>query len=430
MSGLNSDQLHRSTLGIYMTLMDQFNPSLQRLVALGNNYIQAFQALATTSDAYFSALGKMGEQAMQTMSSRLIGDILIQISESQRRLTSELAGVFRWFHNEVLQEMENNSRLDKDYIFVNAMLFLQDSRRRYEMEVRNQAMALERQLRRGAFQDDNEYVQFLKESHREALNEQERRYRFLAEKHCGLTQSIVYLMNKTENCLQQRSEGWREQVNRTRGSTSHPGSASRSDDMMAYDQDRAWAEQPLGRVPSRGPSPQPTRSRSSSLGEIRGSGGGRMMQALVPHHANSNSTLLPFSKGETITVLVPEPRNGWLYGCTESSARQGWFPAAYVAPMEDTSRPPDLGSGFLRSSSSMSNLLDQSSSNKTNAPPPPPPPPPGKANNSRSITPTSSENKRYDNHSPRPELFPRGTNPFATVKLKPTKTNDRSAPRI
>lgn len=30
-----------------------------------------------------------------------------------------------------------------------ATSFLQDSRRRYEMEVRNQAMALERQLRRG-----------------------------------------------------------------------------------------------------------------------------------------------------------------------------------------------------------------------------------------------------------------------------------------
>ncbi|XP_058259665.1 brain-specific angiogenesis inhibitor 1-associated protein 2-like protein 2 isoform X2 [Hemibagrus wyckioides] len=386
MSGLNSDQLHRSTLGIYMTLMDQFNPSLQRLVALGNNYIQAFQALATTSEAYFSALGKIGEQAMQTMSSRLIGDILIQISESQRRLTSELAGVFHWFHSEVLREMENNSRLDKDYIF--------DSRRQYEMEVRNQAMALERQLRRGAFQDGNEYVQFLKESHREALNEQERRYRFLAEKHCGLTQSIVYIMNKTGNSLQQRSEGWREQVNHTRGSTSRPGSASRSDDLMGDDQNQAWAEQALGRVPSRGPSPQPIRSRSSSLGEIRGSGGGRMMRALVPHHANSNSTLLPFSKGETITVLVPEPRNGWLYGCTESSARQGWFPAAYVASMEDTSRPPDLSGGFLRSSSSMSNLLDQSSSNKTNAPPPPPPPPSGKASNSRSITPTSSENKQ------------------------------------
>ncbi|XP_026771869.1 brain-specific angiogenesis inhibitor 1-associated protein 2-like protein 2 isoform X2 [Pangasianodon hypophthalmus] len=417
MSGLNSDQLHRSTLGIYMTLMDQFNPSLQRLVALGNNYIQAFQALAATSEAYFSALGKMGEQAMQTMSSHLLGDILIEISESQRRLTSEVAGVFRWFHNEVLQEMVNNSRQDKDYIF--------DSKRRYEMEVRNQAMALERQLKRGGSHDANEYVQFLRESQREALKEQERRFRFLAEKHCGLTQSFLYLMTKTGNTLQQRAEGWREQVNQTRGS--RPGTASRQED-KAGDRSQAWAEQPLGRVPSRGPSPQPTRSRSSSIGESRGSGGGRMMRALVPHPPSSNSTLLPFSKGETIRVLVPEPRNGWLYGCSESSARQGWFPAAYVGPMEDTYRLPDL-SGLFRSS--MSNLLDQSSSNRTNAPPPPPPPPPpSKSSSSRPVTPTSFENKRQDNYGARPELFPRGTNPFATVKLKPTKTNDRSAPRV
>ncbi|KAK5898698.1 hypothetical protein CesoFtcFv8_008249 [Champsocephalus esox] len=27
-------------------------------------------------------------------------------------------------------------------------------------------------------------------------------------------------------------------------------------------------------------------------------------------------------------------------------------------------------------------------------------------------------------------LFPRGTNPFATVKLRPTTTNDRSSPHI
>ncbi|XP_053469553.1 brain-specific angiogenesis inhibitor 1-associated protein 2-like protein 2 isoform X2 [Ictalurus furcatus] len=422
MSGLNSDQLHRSTLGVYMTLMDQFNPSLQRLVALGNNYIQAFQALAATSEAYFSALGKMGEQAMQTMSSHLLGHILIQISESQRRLTSELAGVFRWFHNEVLQEMENNTRIDKDYIF--------DSRRHYEIEVRNQAMALERQLRRGGTQDVNEYVQFLRESQREALKEQERRYRFLAEKHCGLTQSIVYIMTKTGSTLQQTAEAWREQVNQTRGS--RPGTASRLEDMVANDQGQAWAEQPLGRVPSRGPSPQPTRSRSSSFGETRGSGGGRMMRALVPHPPSSNSTLLPFSEGETITVLVPEPRNGWLYGCSESSARQGWFPAAYVGPMEDTPRLPDFSGGLLRSSRSMSNLLDQSSSNRTNdpPPPPPPPPPPSKSNSSHPVTPTSSENKKQDNYSSRPELFPRGTNPFATVKLKPTTTNDKSAPRI
>ncbi|XP_076853057.1 BAR/IMD domain-containing adapter protein 2-like 2 isoform X2 [Brachyhypopomus gauderio] len=418
MSGLNSDQLHRTTLGIYMTLMDQFNPSLQCLVALGNNYIQAFQVLAASSEAYFTALAKVGEQALQTMSSHLLGDILIQISESQRRLTTELEGVFRWFYSDVLQEMESNVRLDKDYISA--------SRRRYEMEVRNQASALERQLRRGCSKDGSEYVQFLRDSQREALKEQERRYRFLAEKHCGLTQSIVYLINKTGGALQHRAEGWREQVNQTR--VARPQTQSRLDNNAVDYQGRAWAEQALGMLPSRGPSPQPIRSRSNSLGEFLGLGGTRMMRALVPHNSSSNPTLLSFSRGETITVLVSAPQNGWLYGRSESTARQGWFPAAYVGPVEDMVRPPDPGT--LRTSSSLSNLLDHSTSRNHVAPPPPPPPLPLKSSDFQPITATPSENKRKDNYGPQPELFPRGTNPFATVKLKPTTTNDRSAPHL
>ncbi|XP_051570577.1 brain-specific angiogenesis inhibitor 1-associated protein 2-like protein 2 isoform X2 [Myxocyprinus asiaticus] len=414
MSGQNSDLLHRTTLGIYTSIMEEFNPSLQRLVALGNSYIQAFQALAVTSEAYFNTLTKLGEQAMQSMSSRLLGDVLIQISESQRRLTNELEGVFRWFHSEVLQEMDSNVRLDKDYIST--------SRRRYEMEVRNQATALERQMRRGVPQDGSEYVHFLRESQKEALKEEERRYRFLAEKHCGLTQSIAYLMNKTGDSLKNRAEGWKDLVNHTR--ESRPRAPSRLEENTIYDHVSRWAEQPLGRVPSRGPSPQPSRSNSFS-----GLAGGRVMRALVPHPPTANPTLLPFSRGETITLLVQEPRNGWLYGRSDSSERQGWFPAAYVGPMVEP--PGPSVSSSLRSSSSMSNLLDQPvSSSHYVAPPPPPPPPPSsiKTSESRPITPTPSENRRQDHYGP--ELFPRGTNPFATVKLKPTKTNDRSAPRI
>lgn len=120
---------------------------------------------------------------------------------------------------------------------------------KYEAEVHNQAAALERQRRRGANQvgafvlflhcsiffffpggkkktfaplnvgclrpcsvfctcvyicpqDGSEYMHFLRESHREALDEEERRYRFLAEKHCGLIQSIAQLMNKVHRSVQ------------------------------------------------------------------------------------------------------------------------------------------------------------------------------------------------------------------------------------
>ncbi|XP_050961923.1 brain-specific angiogenesis inhibitor 1-associated protein 2-like protein 2 isoform X1 [Labeo rohita] len=450
MSGQNSDQLHRTTLGIYTSIMEKFNPGLQRLTALGNSYIQAFQALAATSEAYFNALSTMGEQAMRSMSSHLLGDVLIQISDSQRRLTHELEGVFRWFHSEVLRELDNNVRLDKEYIT--------DSRRRYEMEVRNQATALERQMRRGYPQDTSDYVHFLRECQREALKEEERRYRFLAEKHCGFTQSIANVMNKTGVGLQNRAEGWEDVVNRTR--ESRPRTPSRLEDniMGGGLQNRAegwnhtrdsrprtpsrlednipdvnrWAEQPLGRVPSRGPSPQPSRSNS-----ISGLAGGRVMRAVVNNPPSANSTLLPFFQGETITLLVKEPKNGWLFGRSDSSGRQGWFPASHVVPVDEPLGPPGppvLSS--LRNSSSMSNLLDQPRSSSQQiappapAPPPPPPPPSTRSSNSRPVTPTPSENKRQDDYDSRPQLFPRGTNPFATVKLKPTQTNDRSAPRI
>ncbi|XP_024003550.2 BAR/IMD domain-containing adapter protein 2-like 2 isoform X1 [Salvelinus sp. IW2-2015] len=438
MSGQNIDQLHRSTLGIYASLMDQFNPSLQKLVSLGNSYMQAFQALAVTMRAYFSTLAKIGEQAFHTMSSRSIGDVLIQISENQRRLTAELEAIFRWFHSEVLQEMDNNVKLDKDYIA--------GSRRRYEMEVRTQATSLERQLRGGAYQD--EYIHFLRDSQREALMEEERRYRFLAEKHCGLTQSVIYLMNKTGagGGLQQIADGWRDQVNATRGPGSQNPSRLDQDNtsrMREEDRGSQWSgkeEQPLGRVPSRGPSPQNTRSRSSLNGEslgLGGGGGGRPMRALVSHPANSNSpTLLPFSRGEVVSVLVQDPRNGWLYGRAENSSRQGWFPAAYVGPLEETPRSTGSSSSTLRSAHSMDNLLDQSGGSSHGRPPPPPPP--NRQTEMRPITPimerraeSHSDNKRGERHGgPVPNLFPKGTNPFATVKLKPTSTDDRSAPRL
>ncbi|XP_029294381.1 brain-specific angiogenesis inhibitor 1-associated protein 2-like protein 2 [Cottoperca gobio] len=432
MSGMNSDQLYRSTLGIYSSLIDEFNPSLQKLVSLGNSYVQAFQALAVTSEAYFSALSKIGDKAFHTISSHSLGDVLSQISESQRRLTMELDGVFRWFSVEVLQEMGNNIRLDRDYI--------SDSRKQYEMEVHNQAAALERQPRRGANQDCSEYVQFLRESHSKAVKEEERRYRFLSEKHCGLIQSIAHLMNKTGGSLQQTAKAWTKDVDATRRPETRepearrPTYADNSVGMEDEDMRKSREELRIGKIPSRAPSPQGTISRST---------GGRSTRAWVARVAHqpsgSNPTLLPFSKGEMITVQVQQSRNGWLYGRAENSSRQGWFPADYVEAVDDPPKTTSYGSS-LQSSSIMSKLLNQPGSSSHGGAPAAPPPPPQSSNKQHEMqpfTPTSgkrgesySEYKRSKPHESQPGLFPRGTNPFATVKLKPTSTDDRSAPRV
>ncbi|XP_026216628.1 brain-specific angiogenesis inhibitor 1-associated protein 2-like protein 2 isoform X2 [Anabas testudineus] len=423
MSGASSDQLHRSTITVYSNLMEHFNPGLQKLVALGNSYVKAFQALAVCSEAYFSAVAKMGDQALHTLSSRSLGDVLIQISETQRRLTAEMEGVFRWFQVEVLQAMEKNVKLDEEYI--------DGSRKVYELEVRNQAEALEKQLRRGTYRDsleNSEYMMYLRQSQQEILKEEERRYRFLAEKHCGLTQSLLFLINKTGGSLQQKADGWKEKVNETRGSRPRTpthldqelrGSVSSLLQTVARDEDMSWArreQQALGRVPSRAPSPLPSRSRSSSVGESLGLGGGRAMRALVSHPTSSNPKLLPFNRGETVTVLVQEPRNGWLYGRTDSSLRQGWFPAAYVAPIEDVSNALATSGGSLRSHS-MNNLLDptetytdQSESKSFGDVPPPATPNRRASVDCRPVSPLSEKTlesdvdtkKSYSEHLPPP----------------------------
>ncbi|XP_020506987.1 BAR/IMD domain-containing adapter protein 2-like 2 [Labrus bergylta] len=434
MSEMNSGHLHRLTLGIYSNLMDDFNPSLQRLVSLGNSYVQAFQALTVTSEAYFSALSKIGETAFHSMSSRSLGEVLIQISENQRKISLELEGVFRWFSVEVLQEMDMNIRLDKDYI--------SGSRKHYEMEVHNQTTALERQMKRGAKSDYGEHVHFLRESYSEALKEEERRHRFLAEKHCGLIQSIAQLMNKIGSSLQHRADAWTDEVNSTRGPEARRPASEYNAMGMKEDIRPSRQEQSLGKMPSRAPSPQGSvygsRAESFGGGGAGGGGGGIAMRALVDHQPGGSSpTVLPFTRGETITVLVQQPRNGWLYGRADSSSRQGWFPASYVEAVDFIS-----SRSSLRSSSSMSNLLDQpGSSSQRGGAPPPPPPPPASYTSSQPDTQqykqtadkraeSSSENKRSKPKGSQPELFPRGTNPFATVKLKPTSTNDRSSPRL
>ncbi|XP_035037696.1 brain-specific angiogenesis inhibitor 1-associated protein 2-like protein 2 [Hippoglossus stenolepis] len=442
MSRMNSDQLHSSTLRIYSNLMDEFNPGLKKLVSLGNSYVRAFKALAETSEAYFSALSKIGEKAFYTVSSRSLGDVLLQISESQRRLTLELDGVFRWFSAEVLQEMDNNVRLDKDYI--------SGSRNQYEMEVHNQEAALERRLSRGNYKDCSEYVEFLRESHGEALKEEERRYRFLAEKHCAMIQSIGQLMDKIGGSLQQRGDTWTEEVNATRQPEARRPAAVENT-VRQEETRRSREEPPLGRIPSRAPSPQGSIYRSAADSVGGGGAGGRSTRALVSHQpTGSNPTLLPFTRGEIITVMVQQPRNGWLYGRADDSSRQGWFPAAFVEPVDDPFKSTSSSNSTLRSSSSMSNLFDQrgSSSYSGAAPPPAPPPPPPlsqmssnkhsdmQLNTQNWSTPkrndesNSHNKKRSQQHASQPELFPRGTNPFATVKLKPTTTNDRSTPQL
>ncbi|KAM6910661.1 BAR/IMD domain-containing adapter protein 2 isoform 1-T1 [Xenentodon cancila] len=63
--------------------------------------------------------------------------------------------------------------------------------------------------------------------------------------------------------------------------------------------------------------------------------------------------LLHFQPGDSITLLISEPRDGWHYGLNERTGRKGWFPFSYTQPQHSKM---DLfeGSLFLSKANSTS----------------------------------------------------------------------------
>ncbi|XP_061633248.1 brain-specific angiogenesis inhibitor 1-associated protein 2 isoform X2 [Phyllopteryx taeniolatus] len=143
------------------------------------------------------------------------------------------------------------------------------------------------------------------------------------------------------------------------------------------------------------------------------------------------ASLLHFLPGDSITLLISEPRDGWHYGQNDRTGRKGWFPFSYTQPQH--SRTDHLQSSLFLSKANSTSMsqLDQLVS--------------------PALTPESEGERslplqRISTFRPRPYSMadsnkicaqlassppsPTRTNPFAHVRLRRTVTNDRSAPII
>uniref|UniRef100_A0A9J8ANU1 BAR/IMD domain-containing adapter protein 2 n=2 Tax=Cyprinus carpio TaxID=7962 RepID=A0A9J8ANU1_CYPCA len=79
-----------------------------------------------------------------------------------------------------------------------------------------------------------------------------------------------------------------------------------------------------------------TLPRSSSMAAGLEKNGRSRVQAIFSHAAGDNSTLLSFTEGDIITLLVPEARDGWHYGENEKNKMRGWFPFSYTRVLPDS----------------------------------------------------------------------------------------------
>ncbi|XP_062858957.1 brain-specific angiogenesis inhibitor 1-associated protein 2 isoform X4 [Trichomycterus rosablanca] len=379
-----ADEVHRITENVYKSIMEQFNPCLRNFVAMGKTYEKA-----------------------------LSRDVLFQMAEVHRQIQMQLEDMLKSFHNELLTELEKKVELDARYL--NAAL------KKYQMEHRSKGESLEKcqaelkKLRRKSQQGsktaskygDSEmqgkdllmqkipmWQQACADPHKlpdraVLLTQQMGAAGALGTgphhaksslvisdpmpgaKPLPLSPELAALMGSQQRMMGMESVSM---VNGTAGT--HGGEdyqrwidSQAAQSKASQQVHRHGSETYSNTLPVRKVAPTKSRStlaetqtlpRSSSVAAGLERNGRTRVQAIFSHSAGDNNTLLSFTEGDIITLLVPEARDGWHYGESEKTRMRGWFPFSYtrVIPETDGSR---LGVSLQHGGRSCStgNLLDR-----------------------------------------------------------------------
>ncbi|KAM6423639.1 BAR/IMD domain-containing adapter protein 2-like 1 isoform 1-T1 [Liasis olivaceus] len=328
---------------------------------------------------------------------------------------------------------------------------------------------------------------FIAEGCREALLEEKKRFCFLVDKHCSFAQRLSHYHVECSEILNCKLPGWLETCSdatrvpekvmnmieeiKTPGSswisgTPLPSPMLERNSLVGNNYDSLQRHSPkvppapIGRAYTsplvdmfNNPTVAPKSSseklnnsidhaddssllRSTSVATGLNIIKRQKVKTIFPHTAGSNETLLSFAQGDIITLLISEERDGWLYGEHDTTKVKGWFPSSYTKPFEGPSeeamRIPAPSPAPVRSISSV-NLTDREN--------PILPPPdylvsgqPKTASEAKLET-SKTTAAKGESVTLKPNMngivkppFLSGENPFATVKLRPTVTNDRSAP--
>ncbi|RMC17694.1 hypothetical protein DUI87_05358 [Hirundo rustica rustica] len=340
-------------------VMEQFNPGLRNLINLGKNYEKAVNVMVVAGRAYYDSLAKIGDISADSPVSKELGQVLVEISRTHKKLNDSLEESFKKFHKEIISELEKKTDLDVKY-----MTYLETVSSR-----------------------QSDIQRFIAEGCREALLEEKRRFCFLVDKHCSFTQHMHFYHVQCADFLKSKLPGWEEICSdatkvpekvrmmidemRTPGSTPVSGTPQPSpmvkrntligNDFYPHQENASKVPPaPTGRAytsplvdmfnnPATAPkapseklnhsaenSDDASLSRSTSVATGLNIIKRQKVKTIFPHTAGSNKTLLSFAQGDIITLLVAEEKDGWLYGEHDTTRLKGWFPSSYTRPLDES----------------------------------------------------------------------------------------------
>ncbi|KAM9394509.1 brain-specific angiogenesis inhibitor 1-associated protein 2-like protein 1b isoform 2-T2 [Pholidichthys leucotaenia] len=494
----SAEEVNKLTESTFKNVMDQFNPGLRNLINLGKNYEKSVAAMTLAGKLYFDALSKIGENAAISPVSRQLGVVLTEISEVHRNVYCELEENFKRFHREIITELERKTEMDVKYMTATF--------KRYQMEHKMKQDSLEKSQsdlkklrRKSQGKNANKYENkesecletltsrqmdmqlFIADGCKEALLEEKRRFCFLVDKHCMFSYQFASFHDKARDILTEKLSSWQDQcsdatnmpdsvlsmieglrtpvsitplpspspsrhsVNISGPPPAPPQKAQTSPLANMFTQENNTSSLPTSTYNSTDHANNEEHNLARSVSVATGLNNmvkRPRVRTIFPHNAGNNSTLLSFDEGDVIILLIPDERDGWMYGEMEKNGKRGWFPSSYCRALTETllnnnSRsvvnlhhqdsetdeatmvlpPTDYCDGPQRNAVKDNTL--STGSNHRHSPTP----------SAASSSELSTAGQPNGTSRP-PPAYLAGGNPFATVRLRPTVTNDRSAPVI
>lgn len=477
------EEVNKLTESTYKNVMEQFNPGLRNLINLGKSYEKAVSAMALAGKQYFDAVSKIGENAAVSPVSRELGVVLMEISDVHRKVNVELEENFKRFHREVIAELEKKTDMDVKYMTATFKRYQTEHRMKQDSLERSQS-DLKKLKRKSQGKNASKYEskenecietlthrqmdmqKFIADGCREALLEEKRRFCFLVDKHCNFSFQISAFHDKARELMMENLNTWQDKCC---DATNVPDSVISMIEGLRT---------PVFNTPQASPAPQrhsrlnpeamippPAPPQTSPLANMFNQETPRQeresdrnnednllsrsvsmatglnhidkrpkVRTIFPHKSGNNSTLLSFDEGDIITLLIPDEKDGWLYGELQKNKQRGWFPSSYCRAYTEPAVNNSMDSNPPMRSKSVVNLMQYNTEDEMMVLPPADySDSPARRNSTASLnpmyTPSHKKTVPQSNGLPKHPILG-GGNPFTTVKLRPTVTNDRSAPLI
>uniref|UniRef100_UPI00358F75CF BAR/IMD domain-containing adapter protein 2-like isoform X2 n=1 Tax=Myxine glutinosa TaxID=7769 RepID=UPI00358F75CF len=482
--------LNRQTEAVYKNVSDQFNPCLRSFMQTGRTYEKALSNVTVAAKGYFNSLVKLGELASHSKGSKQLGDSLFEMAEVHRQIQMQMEESIKTFRGELLLQLEQ--KLDLDLKFLSATVKRHQSEHKLKAELLDKTSTKLHKLRRRSRnskrpdkysdrekqveqmgeQCRKDYEAFVSEGFRSAVVEERRRFSFLVERQCAVAREFSLAYEKARDLLNQKLPEWQQScahptrlpecaLEKLRKAvtgglkTCEPPSemvpSEEGDDASVVDLVSPIDAAPSLAQPPKTTSTEPTPAASKPLvgvaNEVPAALGTTEFATLASLNIEADAkedisrsvregystlpsrrpgerpsilpgddgTLLSFAAGDTIRLLVPEARGGWQYGEHESTRKRGWFPFAYT---EDCSHEiHNIRPGSVLGGTMVKGRPADDDFQTFKARP-------------YSIAVAGDFNIDREVNGRPGAAFPLGVNPFASIKLRPTVTNDRSAPLI